>query len=69
MRRVFSSHIDQIGYDAVSQELIVKFQNGKTAVYMGVPFEVAQDVLSAPSIGTALNQLVKGRYSYGYKNT
>ena len=72
LRRVFSSHINGIGYDAAASELHVEFagKNGKppqTAVYLGVPADVAQAVVDAPSIGTALHNLVKGKYAHGYK--
>lgn len=66
LRRIFSSHIGGVGYDAHSQELWVEFQNGKTAVYQGVPPDVARMVTDAPSVGTALNQFIKGKYGFGY---
>jgi hypothetical protein len=72
MRRVFSSHIDAVGYDPNSQELHVTFQGkkgqpGKTAIYFGVPADVARMVTEAPSIGTALHQFVKDKFAHGYK--
>ena len=67
MKRVFSSQADEVGYDAETKELHVKFKNGKTAVYMDVPADVGVAVVDAPSIGTALHQLVKGKFAYGYK--
>lgn len=67
MRNVFSSHVDQIGYDEGSGELHVTFsRTGKTAVYQGVSPKVARDVLEAPSIGEALWNSVRGKYSFGY---
>ena len=72
MRRVFSSHINEVGYDPDSSELHVTFQGsegnpGKTAVYVGVPPDVARMVVEAPSVGTALHQFVRGKYGHGYK--
>lgn len=67
MKRVFSSHISSIGYDPSTKELEVQFQNGNTAVYQDVPADIAKDVTDAPSVGTALNQFIKGAYSFGYK--
>lgn len=67
MRRVFSSHVSSIGYDPASKELHVEFKNGKTAVYMDVPSDVAKMVTDAPSVGTALHQFIKDKYAHGYK--
>jgi hypothetical protein len=69
MKRVFSSHINAVGYDSSSKELAVEFQNGKTAVYSDVPEDIAKMVVDAPSVGTALTQFVKGKFAFGYKPT
>lgn len=66
MKAVFSSHIKAVGYD--SGNLQVEFNNGTTAVYQDVPDDVANNVMNAPSVGSALNNLVKGRYAFGYVN-
>ena len=66
MKHVFSSHIDAIGYDDASGELHVRYQTGKTAVYKGVPPGVAQQAQTAPSIGLAMNALVRGRFDHRY---
>ena len=66
MKTVFSSMVKQIGYNPDAQELFVKFKNDKIAVYQGVPQDVANLVVDAPSVGTALNQFIKGRYGFGY---
>lgn len=66
MRSVFSSHVDQIGYDEQALELHVKYKTGKTAVYRGVPASTADNVMSSPSIGSALHRHVKGKYDHGY---
>ncbi len=67
MKTVFSSHISKVGYDDASQELHVEFKKGKTAVYADVPPDVARLVVDAPSVGTALAQFIKGKFSHGYK--
>lgn len=67
LRQVFSSHVAALGYDPNTLELWVKFRTGKTAVYMGVPSDVAKLVVDAPSVGTALNSFVKGKFAFGYK--
>lgn len=67
MKSVFSSHVAAIGYDPASGELHVHYGNsGRTAVYAGVPAEVAHAVMAAPSIGEALWRDVRGRYRHGY---
>lgn len=66
MRKVFSSHIDAIGYDDASQEFFVKFKNGKTAVYQGVPADVAARVNASASIGSAVHELLRNQYAHGY---
>ncbi len=71
LKRVFSSHVAGVGYDPLSKELHIEFQGsngkpGKTAVYMDVPSDVAQMVVDAPSVGTALGQFVKGKFAFGY---
>jgi hypothetical protein len=70
MRSVYSSHIDEIGYDHDTEELHVKYSSGKTTVYDGVPLAVAAAVgavgQSPPSIGEALHAHVRGKYGHRY---
>lgn len=66
MKQVYSSHVDEIGYDDEKEELVVKFSGGRTAVYEGVPVTVAANVMSAASIGRALAGSVRGRYRHRY---
>ena len=63
---VYSSHIDGIAYDVGTQELHVKYQTGKTAIYQDVPPDKAGQVATAPSIGTALHDLVRGQHQHRY---
>jgi len=65
-KKVFSSHIDQIGYDSASGELHVTYTNGKVAIHQGVPPGVAERVTGAASIGQALHEHIKGRYAHRY---
>lgn len=72
MKRVFSSHIDAVGYDPNSKELHVQFRGkggkaGETAVYIEVPADAAAMVVDAPSVGTALHAHVRGKFAHGYK--
>jgi KTSC domain len=66
MEQVRSSQVESIGYDADKQELYVAWLSGRTSIYSGVPKLVHQDVKNAPSVGKALNLLVKPRYQHRY---
>lgn len=66
MRQVYSSHIASIGYDAEAMALHVEYSSGKTAAYEGVPPDVAESVLSAPSIGEELHRTIRGVFRFRY---
>jgi hypothetical protein len=64
MNPVNSSTIDSIGYDQNSNKLTVKFKTGAIYEYLNVPHYVYDAVMSADSVGKALNNEVKGIYDY-----
>ena len=64
MHYVDSSNIEAIGYEAGAQELQVRFLSGDTYVYHGVPEEVYDELMAAPSKGSYLNRMIKGSYEY-----
>lgn len=66
MREVFSSHVNRIGYDAETGDLLVEWDSGKTSAYAGVSPQVADDVATNWSVGSALTEQVKGRYAHRY---
>lgn len=66
MRSVFSSNVSAIGYDPDTQRFHVKWQSGKTSEYAGVDPAAANDVFTAPSIGQAINRVLKGRFGHRY---
>lgn len=68
MKKVYSSHVEALGYDPDTQELEIQFKKGKAYVYMGVPADVANLVVDAPSVGTAIKAYITGRYAHGIKN-
>lgn len=68
MKSVYSSHIDSIGYDPDTKILYVEYSNGTSGAYGGVPEDVARDVVYAPSIGSAIHSLVRGRYQFSYED-
>lgn len=66
MRRVFSSHVAEIGYDSDNQELHVTWNTGRVSVYTGVPEKLANETMNAPSIGSALTDNIKGNFKHRY---
>mgnify|MGYP001614676642 CR=1 FL=1 len=63
---VYSSNVQEIGYDEEKQELYVTWTRGKRSVYSGVPAELAADLVHAPSVGTMLNSEIKPYYAHRY---
>jgi len=65
-----SSNLTHMGYDEGAQTLTVRFANGGTYRYAGVPGQVHQDLLTAHgdpkrSLGKAFHELVrKGGFRY-----
>lgn len=64
MRRVFSSFVESVHYDASDLSLTVNYKDGGSSVYVGVPPTVGRAVESAPSIGEALHEQIRGRYAH-----
>lgn len=70
MKRVYSSHILEIGYDADTEELHVRYAPtvknpmGDLVVYGQVDPETANDIITAPSIGSALHADIRGKYPF-----
>lgn len=56
---VKSSLIEAIGYDAPTQTLRVRFKSGATYDYQNVTGEIHAQIISAPSIGHAINETLK----------
>lgn len=61
---VDSTAIDELGYNDVTQTLLVTFINGDTYTYFGVPRGVYEWLLEAGSVGQMFNAVVKGNYPY-----
>ena len=66
MRSVFSSHVNQIGYDAEKRELHVSFAKGRRreVVYHDIDERTARDVMEAPSIGEEMWRSIRGRFPH-----
>ncbi|HYH06157.1 MAG TPA: KTSC domain-containing protein [Thermoanaerobaculia bacterium] len=61
-QRVSSSVVVAVGYDAPRRILEVTFRNGRTYYYVNVPPAVYRSFMSAESIGTFLNEVIKPKY-------
>ncbi len=61
---VTSSNVASVGYDPNTMTLEVEFRNGSVYQYFDVPETVYQDLMSASSVGTYLNQNIKASYRY-----
>ncbi len=62
---VYSTMVASVGYDDEANELQVTWiKGGKTTIYANVPEELAREVANAPSVGTAINTMIKGAYPY-----
>lgn len=61
---VDSSNIEAIGYDDTTQDLHVRFLSGALYVYHGVPRNVFDELMLAPSKGSYLNRQVKNVYQW-----
>lgn len=66
MRDVYSSHVDSIGHDPDTQELVVKWNGGKTSVYSNVPAEKAQAAMSAWSVGKFVKSEIIPNHPHRY---
>ena len=64
MRRkpIDSSAIASVGYDADKEELEVEFTSGNVYRYFGVPQEIYEDLLQAPSKGQYFGSFIRGQY-------
>jgi hypothetical protein len=61
---VTSSNVASVGYDLNTMTLEVEFRNGSVYQYFDVSESVYQDLMSASSVGTYLNQTIKAIYRY-----
>lgn len=65
---VHSDMVERVGYDSETQELQVKWRRtGRVSIYSDVPPDVAQQAMTAWSIGEYLNESVKPVYSHRYQ--
>jgi hypothetical protein len=62
MQPVKSSNLAAVGYDEATQTLAVQFQRGTTYHYRGVPLDVFQKLLTAPSPGAFYTSSIRSQY-------
>ena len=65
-RDVYSSNVQQVGYDPETQELSITWSKGKRSIYSGVPEELAEQLANAPSVGSMLNEEIKPYFGHRY---
>ncbi len=63
-RTVVSSNVSSIGYDPSTQTLEVEFLSGSVYQYYGVPKQIYDEIMRAPSKGQFLHTYVKNGYAY-----
>lgn len=61
---VSSSNVAAVGYNPGREVMGVTFLSGSEYNYFGVPEDIYEAVRDAPSVGKALNALVKRTFSY-----
>jgi hypothetical protein len=64
MQNVESSNVEAIGYDAENFTLRVRYLNGRTYDYSGVPETTFEALLNSDSVGKYLNSAVKNVHPY-----
>ena len=64
MYSVSSSNISEVGYDNQTETVLVRFLNNTLYAYKGVPETLFEELKTAPSVGSYLNNNFKNRYSY-----
>ena len=65
-QNVFSSNIDSVGYDDSTNEMTVQWKSGRVSAYAGVSEDLALQVANAPSVGQAVNSMIKNQFSHRY---
>ena len=61
---VVSSNILSVGYDERTQTLEVEFIRGTVYQYYGVPDNIHQELMNAPSKGQFFNTYIRDMYPY-----
>ena len=59
---VKSSNVKSVGYDEMTMDLEIEFITGAIYRYSKVPEDVYVSFMTAPSIGSAIHQMLRGKY-------
>jgi hypothetical protein len=62
--QVSSTNVAAIGYDPTTLTLEIEFTNGSIYQYFDVPQSLYDELVSGPSVGKAVNTLVKQNYRF-----
>ena len=65
-KNVYSSNVQEVSYNDETKELTITWTRGKRSVYSGVPAELADQLVNAPSVGSMLNSEIKPYYAHRY---
>lgn len=63
MTPVASSNIDSVGYDADTETLRIRFNDGGTYDYQAVPPHVHDSLMKATSVGSYFHSHIKNAYA------
>ena len=58
-------NVRAIKYEKQHRHLHIEYHGGRVYTYVGVPPDIARQIYVAPSIGKAIQRLIKGHFSYG----
>jgi hypothetical protein len=61
---VSSSDLCSVGYDSKSQTLEIEFYSGGIYQYFGVPCELYEELMNAPSLGSFFHRYIKNNFSW-----
>ncbi|MCY3782253.1 MAG: KTSC domain-containing protein [Chloroflexi bacterium] len=61
---VASSNVRSIGYDRDSETLEIEFNSGSIYQYFGVPEQMYDEIMRAPSKGRFVHQYIRNQYAY-----
>ncbi|MCF6205295.1 MAG: KTSC domain-containing protein [Sulfurovum sp.] len=64
LQEVESSMLAEVGYDAESSRLVVRFTRGPLYEYLDVPLSVWEDLLGADSVGSFFSNFIRNEYTY-----
>jgi len=61
---VISSNLKSVGYDINTKTLEIEFKNGSVYQYYGVPLDIYEKLMKAPSHGKFFHAHIRNVYRY-----